>query len=48
MNFISYISNIAIPFTIVFIVSYGVFAKIKVFDVFLDGVRAGMKIVYNI
>lgn len=48
MNFINYISNIAIPFTIVFIVTYGVIEKIKVFDSFLDGVKDGMKIIYNI
>ena len=48
MNFINYISNIAIPFTISFIVSYGVTEKIKVFDSFLEGAKEGMKIVYNI
>lgn len=48
MNFINYISNIAIPFTIVFIVTCGVIEKIKVFDSFLDGVKDGMKIIYNI
>ena len=48
MSFINYISNIAIPFTIVFIVSYGITEKVKVFDIFLEGAKDGMKIVYNI
>lgn len=48
MNFINYISNIAIPFIIVSIVLFGTTEKIKVFDVFLDGAKDGMKIVYNI
>ena len=48
MNFINYVSNIAIPFTIVFIVSYGITEKIKVFDSFLEGAKDGMKIIYNI
>lgn len=48
MNIINYISNIAIPFTIVFIVSYAIIEKIKVFDSFLEGAKEGMKIVYSI
>lgn len=35
MKFINYISEIAIPFTIFFIVIYGFSEKIKVFDSFL-------------
>ena len=48
MNFINYISNIAIPFIIVFIVSYGICEKMKVFDIFLEGAKDGIKIIYNI
>ncbi len=48
MNFINYISITAIPITIVFIVSFGITEKIKVFDVFLDGAKDGVKIIYNI
>lgn len=48
MNFINNISNIAIPFTIVFIISYGIIEKNKVFDNFIDGVKDGTKIIYNI
>jgi len=35
MQFINYISIIAIPFTIFYIVTYGFSEKIKVFDSFL-------------
>ena len=48
MNFINYISCIAIPLTIVFIVSYGIIEKIKVYDSFLEGAKDGMQIIYNI
>lgn len=48
MNFINYISNIAIPFTIFIIICYGLIEKNKVFDSFLDGAKEGLKIVYNI
>lgn len=45
---INYISIIAIPFTIFFIVSYGYFKKIKVFDSFLIGCKDGIKTVIKI
>ena len=48
MNIINYISNIAIPFTVLLIITYGLFEKNKVFDTFLDGANEGIKIVYNI
>lgn len=48
MNFINYISNIAIPFTIFIIICYGLIEKNKVFDSFLEGAKEGLKIVYNI
>ena len=48
MKFIEYISNIAIPFSILFIICYGVFEKKKVFDLFLDGTKEGVQIVYSI
>lgn len=48
MNIINYISNIAVPFTILLIIVYGIIEKNKVFDSFLDGAKEGMKIVYNI
>ena len=48
MNIINYISNIAIPFTVLLIITYGLFEKNKVFDTFLEGANEGIKIVYNI
>ena len=48
MNFINYISNIAIPFTILIIVVYGLVEKQPVFDVFLEGAKEGIQIVINI
>lgn len=48
MILINYISNIAIPFTIFFIVIYAITEKIKVFDSFIEGAKDGIKIIYNI
>ena len=48
MNLINYVSNIAIPFTILIIVVYGLIEKQSVFDVFLDGAKEGLQIVVNI
>ena len=35
MTFINYISNIAVPFTILIIIVYGLIEKQSVFDIFL-------------
>ena len=48
MNFINYISNIAVPFTILIIIVYGLVEKQSVFDVFLEGAKEGLQIVVNI
>ena len=48
MTFINYISNIAIPFTILIIICYGLFEKQSVFDIFLEGAKEGIQIVINI
>lgn len=47
MNIINYISNAAIPVTIFIIIVYGLIEKKKVFDIFLDGAKEGIKIVVN-
>ena len=39
MQFITFISNIAIPFIILIIVLYGLIERKKVFDTFLDGAK---------
>ena len=43
MQIINYISVIAVPFIIFIIILYGFLEKIKVFDVFLDGTKEGIK-----
>ena len=48
MNFINYISNIAVPATILIIVAYGLIEKQSVFDIFIDGAKEGLQIVINI
>ena len=44
----SYLSNVAIPFSIILIIVYGLIEKNKVFDTFLDGAKEGMEIVIKI
>lgn len=48
MNFVGYISMIAVPFVIFFIVSYGLSEKVKVFDSFLEGAKEGIDTVVKI
>lgn len=48
MKFIEFFSNIAMPLMIIVIVLYGVIERKKVFDIFLDGAKEGVDIVYNI
>ena len=48
MKFISFLSNIAMPFIILIIVVYGLIERNKVFDTFLDGAKEGLEIVLNI
>lgn len=48
MNLINYISNIAVPATILIIVVYGLIEKQQVFDIFLEGAKEGLQIVVNI
>ncbi len=44
----SYLSNMAIPFFILFVIVYGLMEKNKVFDTFLDGAKEGIEIVFRI
>ncbi len=48
MQAINYLSNLAIPFTILIILTYGLIEKNKVFDIFLDGAKEGIEIVVKI
>ena len=45
MQIINYVSNLAIPFTILLIVSIGLIEKKNVFDTFLEGAKEGLEIV---
>ena len=48
MNVIKYLSNLAIPFTILIILVLGLTEKVKVFDTFLDGAKEGIETVTKI
>lgn len=48
MKLIEFFSNIAMPLMILVIVIYGVIERKKVFDIFLDGAKDGIKVVFNI
>lgn len=48
MNIINYLSNAAIPVSILFILFFGMKEKQKVFDIFIDGVKEGIQIVITI
>ncbi len=46
-NIINYISSAAIPVIIIIIIGYGLKEKVKVFDIFLDGAKEGIEIVFR-
>lgn len=48
MTIINYLSNLAIPFTILIILVYGLIEKNKVFDTFVNGAKEGIEIVVKI
>lgn len=48
MKVIEYFSNIAMPLMIIIIVLYGVVERKKVFDIFLEGAKEGIGVVFNI
>ena len=48
MTAINYLSNLAIPFTLLLILIYGLIEKNKVFDTFLNGAKEGIEIVVKI
>ena len=48
MSFINYISNIAMPLTILIIIVCGLIENQATFDVFLEGAKEGLQIVVNI
>lgn len=48
MTVVNYLSNLAIPITILLIVVYGLIEKNKVFDTFQDGAKEGIEIVVKL
>ena len=48
VNFINFISNLAMPLIILIIVVYGFLERKEVFDKFIEGAKDGIKIVINI
>ncbi len=48
IEFINFISNLAMPLMILIIVIYGLLEKKEVFDKFIEGAKEGIKIVINI
>ena len=48
MRIVDFISNLAMPLIILWIVTYGLVEKNKVFDDFLEGAKEGIEIVFSI
>lgn len=48
MNLIIYLSGYIIPFIILFIISYGLYKKVNIYDEFVRGAKEGIKVVINI
>jgi len=48
MAIINYFSNLAIPFTILIILAFGLKENKKVFDIFLEGAKEGIEIVIKL
>ncbi len=48
IEFVNFISNLAMPMIILWIVIYGLIEKKEVFDKFVEGAKEGIKIVINI
>ncbi len=48
MGVLAHISDIIIPVLIFFIVGYGFVSKVKVYEIFLDGAKDGLKVVIDI
>lgn len=48
MNIINYISTISIPFIMSIVLIYGIREKKNVYDIFIDGVKEGILIVFNL
>lgn len=48
MKLIEFLSNLAMPTIIILIVAFGVLERKKVFDIFLEGAKEGIEVVFSI
>ena len=48
MNIINYFSNIALPAIILIILFFGIKEKINMFDIFIDGAKEGIEIIFKL
>ncbi len=48
MNFVLFLSDFILPFTVLYIVGYGLLAKVKVYDEFVEGAKDGLHVVVGI
>lgn len=48
MNFILYLSQLIIPFVVFYVISYGLLAKVPVYDSFIRGANEGLKTVVKL
>lgn len=48
MNFVLFLSDVILPFTVLYIVGYGLLTKVSVFDEFVDGAKDGLRVVVGI
>lgn len=48
MKVLSLISNVMVPFLFFYILGYGLFSKVKVYETFLKGAESGLKVVVGI
>lgn len=48
MKFVVFISDFILPFTVLYIVGFGLLMKVNVFDEFVDGAKDGLKVVVGI
>lgn len=48
MNFVLFLSDFILPFTVLYIVGYGLLTKVNVFDEFVEGAKDGLRVVVGI
>ena len=48
MKIVNYLSIVAMPAIIIIIITYSLVEKNKIFDIFIEGAKEGIRIVYNI